>query len=198
MGRRRTAGLPGYQAIGGALCLDLANTLDWRTSAQPVEILVDGRAATAWARLLRGPRAGRITDADLPRLKRLRDTIIALVTGDDDGGDALALLNAELALGPDRNRLAVDAGGYRWVGETPLDAAGRLALEAARSAADLLTDPDRLGRVRTCAASGCGWLFLDESRAGNRRWCSMTGCGNRAKAKAHYDRRTRGQSASEA
>jgi predicted RNA-binding Zn ribbon-like protein len=59
-------------------------------------------------------------------------------------------------------------------------------LAVARSAAELLCEPDR-PRVGRCPGTDCGWLFVD--RQGHRRWCTMSICGNRAKARAHARRR---------
>ncbi len=65
-----------------------------------------------------------------------------------------------------------------------------LLARLAQSAADLLGNPGRLARVRVCEGEGCGWLFVDDSRSARRRWCSMSDCGNRAKARAHYRRKS--------
>jgi DNA-binding SARP family transcriptional activator/predicted RNA-binding Zn ribbon-like protein len=46
-------------------------------------------------------------------------------------------------------------------------------LAVARSAADLLADPQRF-TVTPCPSPDCGWLFLDA--AGRRRWCSLGTC----------------------
>lgn len=62
----------------------------------------------------------------------------------------------------------------------------RPVLALAWSAAELLTDEAR-ARVRVCPGLGCGWVFLDTS--GRRRWCNMQWCGNRAKVRAHAQRR---------
>lgn len=60
----------------------------------------------------------------------------------------------------------------------------RLAL--ARAAGELLTSADSTF-ARACPGDDCGWLFID--RRGRRRWCSMSACGNRAKVRAHAQRR---------
>jgi predicted RNA-binding Zn ribbon-like protein len=59
-------------------------------------------------------------------------------------------------------------------------------LAAARAAADLLTSPERTA-VHACPGHECGWLFLDPR--GRRKWCIMAVCGNRAKARAHAERK---------
>ncbi|WP_407566266.1 BTAD domain-containing putative transcriptional regulator [Streptomyces sp. 184] len=52
-------------------------------------------------------------------------------------------------------------------------------LAVARSAADLLADPQRF-TVTVCPSPDCGWLFLDAP--GRRRWCSLGTCGARDRA----------------
>ncbi len=180
-----------FRAIGGALCLDFVNTMDCYDSAIPVEQL-DGSANLAtWAKLV---DAGAVAadETDLRRAIELREAIRASFRAVLDGtrvpSPAVAVLNRNLELASERRRLAVRDHRVAWSGEsvTGVDA---LLARIARSAADLLTDPDRLGRVRVCAADGCGWLFVDDSRGARRRWCSMQSCGNRAKARAHYRRK---------
>jgi predicted RNA-binding Zn ribbon-like protein len=58
-------------------------------------------------------------------------------------------------------------------------------LAVARSAAELLCEPDR-PRIGRCPGTDCGWLFVNHQ--GHRRWCTMSICGNRAKARAHARR----------
>ena len=180
-----------FRAIGGALCLYFANTVDWHDSPHPVELLDGAASLSAWARLVgAGPVAAE--GADLARAiglrEAIRDSFRAVLDGAPVPAPAVAVLNCHLALAPERRRLTIHDRGVAWSGRavTGVDA---LLARVARSAADLLTDPGRLGRVRVCAAEGCGWLFVDDSRGGRRRWCSMQGCGNRAKARAHYRRK---------
>ncbi|WBB64543.1 BTAD domain-containing putative transcriptional regulator [Streptomyces sp. WMMC500] len=52
-------------------------------------------------------------------------------------------------------------------------------LAVARSAADLLADPQRF-TVTACPSPDCGWLFLDAP--GRRRWCSLGTCAARDSA----------------
>ncbi|MEV6105996.1 BTAD domain-containing putative transcriptional regulator [Streptomyces sp. NPDC051940] len=63
----------------------------------------------------------------------------------------------------------------RW--RLPASAGLRLPLQAvARSAADLLADPQRF-TVTECPSPDCGWLFLNA--AGRRRWCTLGTCAAR-------------------
>jgi len=179
--------LPGYQPVGGVPCLDLVNTVDWRASDSPRDLLVDGDAVDAWLAVALDHPPMRLADGAVARLRWLREAIHRLVTGDPAAGD-LAVLNDALAQGGDRAQLVEGPRGYGWAAEEAAFGLAVLRARLARSAADLLVDPARLARVRRCHGEGCGWLFYDESRAGNRRWCSMRTCGNRQKARVHYRR----------
>jgi len=203
-GRRTPAGYL-FELSGGALCLDLANTVDERTSRRPIELLERYDDLLNWAL-----QAGAITRADaaalaaeasrqpeaaeaaLVRARRLREAIFSICRATAGRrpvpSSALATLNRAVAGSLANRRILVRGRTFSlsWrEGEHPdLD---RVLWAAAAAAADLLTSPD-LARVKVCPGSGCAWLFLDRSRNGTRRWCDMSVCGNRAKAQRHYAR----------
>jgi predicted RNA-binding Zn ribbon-like protein len=180
-----------FHRSGGRLCLDLANTVSWRRSDEPIERLPTYGDLVEWARqssVLTAP-AGRI----LARARALREAIYRVFAGLAGGRPPepadLAHLDREfhdalryLHLRPTRSGFTL-----AW----PLDDGPPLALPiwaAARSAADVLTSADPR-RLKTCPASNCGWLFLDVTKSGTRRWCAMEACGSRAKARSYYARR---------
>jgi predicted RNA-binding Zn ribbon-like protein len=190
--------------IGGALCLDFANTADWHTSESPVELLrtygdvldwsIHAAALnTADAEALRHLAGERPTDAAeaLERTRDLREVLFRLFTSVATASPVaptdLAALNATLAMALP-HRCITDASGsftWHWNGlDEHLDAP---LWPVVASAADLLVAPHRL-RIGICADERCGWLFLDTSKSGRRCWCSMEDCGNRAKARRHYRR----------
>jgi predicted RNA-binding Zn ribbon-like protein len=194
-----------FEISGGALCLDLANTVSNR-GTEPVERLVRYGDLVDWARQAGAAEDGEATAlrrraaaepgaaaAVLARARTLREALYALFSAAAAGRPgpeaALAVFNAELPAALARRRLARDGAGYRWrdaaPGEgPPLDAP---LAPVVRSAAELLASGE-LALVRECAADTCGWLFLDRSRNRSRRWCDMKVCGNRAKARRHYRR----------
>lgn len=183
--------LANYQPIGGALCLDFANTVDWHESDHAVELLADADCLAVWARII-GVDEPDADDADLGCARELRDAVWeafrAAVRGEAVPPAAVAVLNRNLELAPAHRWLVVRDGGVAWADRTER-VIDKLLGRVARSAAEILADPGRLARVRMCAGEGCGWLFVDESRGARRRWCSMQSCGNRAKARAHYRRK---------
>jgi predicted RNA-binding Zn ribbon-like protein len=197
--------------IGGALCLDYANTTGWRVQPGNEEYIRDYEDLVAWAEhagalneregrsLLRTAEAEpRKAAAAHRRAITLREAIYRIFSAAAAGrapapGD-VDLLNRAVADAYRHLSLAPAAGGFAWEWR---GAEGSLELplwKVARSAADLLVSPE-LRRVRECAGERCDWLFLDASRNRSRRWCDMAACGNRAKAQRNYARRRGGAAA---
>lgn len=196
--------LPSF--VGGALCLDFANTVDPRhRQEERAEFLESYERLLEWSALAgllsaeeqaelageadRHPVAAR---SALARAIALREALYRLLepSGAKDrvghGVDA-AKLTDEAHRGYRRCGLEQAGDGWGWVanGAPELD---QMLWPVARSAVEVLTSGS-LGRVRECQGSnGCGWLFIDSSKNGRRRWCDMRVCGNRAKAKRHRQR----------
>jgi predicted RNA-binding Zn ribbon-like protein len=187
---------------GEDLCLDFANTLAWRGSANPTERLSRFADLLDWLRsaaamsteMLR--EAERWADADPDKAAALftqaialREAIYrmfaALAVGDAAVERDIAALNEALAAAPPRTRLVPTEAGYAWAAEPAAIAMPTLLAPVLWSAADLLAQNDR-SRVRRCANDACLWLFIDRSKGGTRRWCDMSSCGNRAKSRRHY------------
>jgi predicted RNA-binding Zn ribbon-like protein len=190
--------------IGGALCLDFANTTGWRPEPGDEERLRDYEDLVVWAERggiltsieSRGLRRLGAADADKASAVHLRAVALreavyrifsAVADGAPVGADDVALLNREVNATLRHLRLAPLGDGFAWA--WPREGSLELPLwEVARSAAELLVSPD-LARVRECSGERCDWLFLDKSKNRSRRWCDMANCGNRAKAKRNYARR---------
>ncbi|HEX2112831.1 MAG TPA: CGNR zinc finger domain-containing protein [Alphaproteobacteria bacterium] len=188
------------------LCLDFANTLTWRGSAEPSESLRDLDALFAWAEskagldALRDLRAWAAAhphkaQALFAEAIALRETIFRVFESVAAGAqprdaDFTALRDA-IAAAPPRTRLARRNGSYGWQLAAPGPSAPQLLAPVLWSAADLLLSAGR-HRIRQCANEKCLWLFVDESKSGTRRWCDMSSCGNRAKAQRHYAKVKRG------
>jgi predicted RNA-binding Zn ribbon-like protein len=189
---------------GGALCLDFANTVDWDddfgyVDPRRTDVLVSGPWAARWARRVGIPGRGRISQAELERLRKLRVVIhrvFSLPTPDARDLETLRQANAEAmeesTLRPsvierDRSPVAGKDGAIvpAWRGSDER----RVRFAVAWDALQLLGEPDRLSRVRRCPGRRCGWLFVNAS--GRRRWCSMSACGSREKMRRAYARRRR-------
>ncbi|MGD2148079.1 MAG: ABATE domain-containing protein [Anaerolineae bacterium] len=194
------------EIVGGELCLAFADTVDWRASEHPEELLNGYGDIVAWGRdvgVLTGVEAERMlakaearpqeADAALRRAIGLREAVYGILVAVADGlppaPEDLEVLNRVLSEALSRMRLVATPEGVVWAsrGEAALE---QVMWTVARQAVDLLTS-QRLDRVGQCP--GCGWLFLDHSRNRSRRWCTMEVCGNRAKARRHYERTRQGR-----
>lgn len=191
--------------VGGALCLDLANTVEGRDGPDRREALHGPMDLVVWSR-----RAGILSDQEADQLARqveadpsvagqamarvveLREALYrvftTIVRQRSPAESDLDIVQRTLAEGLRHARLEPAVGDaigrfeWRWVdgGEPSIDLIRWLA---AASAVDLLRF-GRLDRLRQCPGGGeepCNWLFLDTTRGGNRRWCSMSDCGSRFK-----------------
>lgn len=192
--------------LGGRLCLDFANTVDWHASDRPEELLTSYGEFIAWSQragILTGEQAQSLlqqaaerpdeAEAAFKQAIALREAIYgifaALAHGRSPQESDLSALNAALSEALVHARIALTEAGFDWQWAGDEDALDRPLWPIARSAADLLTS-DEVQRVGQCADDrGCGWLFLDTSRNHSRRWCSIKDCGNRAKARRYYARK---------
>lgn len=194
-----------FSFSGGRLCLDFANTVDWRDADEPGDRLIGYPALASWgwqASLLREDDARRLIDeaarrpddaaATFARAIALREAIYrifsAVAAARAPAAADLDQLNAALPEALAHARVEAAAGGFTWGWRADAGALDPMLWPVARSAAELLTS-DELDRVRECADDDCGWLFMDMSRNRSRRWCSMQACGNRAKARRFYARK---------
>jgi predicted RNA-binding Zn ribbon-like protein len=193
--------------LGGRLCLDFVNTLDWRGTDQPVEYLHTYHDFVVWSRYV-----GMISDREAERLLRLaeidslggravvRDAIelretIHRIFSTIAGGMPVAeqdllIFNRYLGTAMQSSEIIQQDQHFVWDTNGDLEKLDWVLNPLVRSAADLLVSPE-LRRVKKCGDPGCGWLFLDTSRNLSRRWCDMRDCGNRAKASRFYKRKNK-------
>lgn len=181
-----------FAFLGGALCLDFANTA-FREDGVPVWDALEGAGdVAAWgvaARLLdpaeaehaRGTDARTAFDAAIALREQVYRVFAALAGGGTPDDGDLAALDAAQREAFGHRRLVAEGRSFRWDWrEGP--AVDRVRWRVAESAGELLTVGD-LGRLRRCAGEDCTRLFLDTSRGGRRRWCDMSHCGNIAKVR---------------
>jgi predicted RNA-binding Zn ribbon-like protein len=188
--------------LGGSLCLDFVNTVDWRGTENPREFLNCYHDLVLWSRhvgIIADPQAeflfqtaaGLKSEAEtvLHRALALRDVLYrifsAVIEGRKPANKDLAAFNEHLAKTMMLSRIIETKDGFHWDtsgNKTELD---WILRPIVRSAADLLVSKE-VKKAKSCAAPACGWLFLDTSRNRSRRWCDMQDCGNRAKASRFY------------
>jgi len=198
--KKRDAG--NLKLLGGRLCLDFVNTLDWRGTDTPQEFLNTFRDLVSWSRhvgictkqeaetLYRmAERSNAEAKLVLNRAIKLRETIYRLfatsIACRNPAKKDLAFFNENLCRAMKESRLTATKEGFAW------DITGNkmkpdwILNPIIHSAAEILAS-DELKKVKACADSACGWLFIDVSRNQSRRWCDMKDCGNRAKAGRFY------------
>jgi predicted RNA-binding Zn ribbon-like protein len=122
-----------------------------------------------------------LTDADLERVRSVREALRALLVhnngGPPAGADDLAALHRVAAAAAVRP--AIDANGaieLRTVGTSLTERLGELLV--------VIRDAQRDGtwaRLKACANEDCRWIFYDQSRNRGGSWCDMAACGNRLK-----------------
>jgi predicted RNA-binding Zn ribbon-like protein len=193
--------------FGGRPALALVNSVLWRRSATPRELLQRyddvvehlasiGSLGRHDGETLRATATAHPAEADaaLERALALRELLFRLLSAVAAGARPAAAdldaFNAAAAEALSRSTVEPVDGGFRrgWSADGP----GMLDLpawEIASDARDLLLDPEALGRLKQCPGPECGWVFLDESRNRSRRWCDPRLCGNRERVKSHYRRR---------
>lgn len=200
------------QLLGGHLCLDFANTVDWRLKDEPEDLMASYADLVAWSRhagiipeararslLAESRKSPAVAAAVFKQAIALRELIYRIfsrIAHDRMPADAdVGELNNALADSLSRMRLVPATGSFEWGWEESGARLERPLWYIVQSAATLLTT-GKLDRVRQCGDNHCGWLFFDMSKNRSRRWCSMEDCGNRAKARRHY-RRTRASAGQE-
>lgn len=188
------------QFFGGRLCLDFANTMDWRTSDAPQELIPDYAALLSWSKARR-TLAGKAI-ARLGVQGKQKAAAAAAVTQEAHAfrgeiwkaAEALCRkdrvplesINRILAAVPAQPRLIRDDAGY--VHDLPGTALEEVLWPVLWSLTALLSSDDA-GRLGCCQAQGCGWFFVDESPNRSRLWCSSEVCGNRERARRAYAKR---------
>ncbi len=179
-------------APGGlGLVQDFLNTVNVQEYGP--DLLADTALARAWAAvsvrtwsLLRGVDAEppTLNDADLSRLRALRDTIAKMVAGEPP--DQTAAVSATLTLSDTGEvRLEPSGGGWRW-------------LASALWAEIMLGQQDGTWRrVKRCHNHTCGSTFYDRSKNNSGVWHDVKTCGNVANLRASRARRRERQRAAE-
>ena len=186
--------------VGGALCLDFANTQGGRDKMRDQERLPDYPAAIGWARAADALSAeeGELLSAmarqapaeaaqRLAELQAFRESLYrlfsALAAGREaDPADENCVRNA-VAMAVDAARLACRPNGCDWQIDPDKAGLNTLLGRVALSAQQLLLSSD-MPYLRECER--CSWLFVDRSKNKRRRWCKTATCGNRARAAKHY------------
>ena len=188
------------ELVGGALCFDLANTInsrripehdylltysdlvDW---AGKVEILTSQQVRSLKQR---GTQDVKRAEKALENGRNTREIIYqvfsAIARQSKPPQDELtaiarlyqqAIANGQFVKTEDRYEIG-------WKIDETFDT---LLWPIIASAEKLLVSP-KLSQIKEC--SSCGWLFLDTSKNQSRRWCNMNTCGARDKMRRYHRR----------
>jgi hypothetical protein len=187
--RYRKASAPG----GLGLVHDFLNTIGIGTFGP--DLLADTELARAWAEsavktwsALRGVdgQPPALNDADLSKLRALRDTIAKMVAGDAPDGRGIGSVSGCFALSETGEvRLEPAGSGWRWIAS------------ALWSEILLSQQHDSWRRIKTCRNQQCGSTFYDRSKNNSGVWCDVKTCGNAANLRASRARRRERETAAE-
>jgi predicted RNA-binding Zn ribbon-like protein len=179
--RYKHASAPG----GAGLVQDFLNTV--RIQDYGPDLLADVTLAQEWCTAavrtwaqLRGvsTQAPVLNEADLSRLRALRDTIGQLVRGEAVDGSRISAVSASFALSDTGEvRLAPAGTGWRWL-------ASVLWSEILLS-----QQQDIWRRIKQCNNPPCQATFYDRSKNNSGVWCNVKTCGNAANLRASRARR---------
>jgi predicted RNA-binding Zn ribbon-like protein len=142
--------------------------------------------AQAWLRQKRLiVPADRISEADVARLRELREAIRALVVANQGGEPGAAATDVvRKAARSARLRVAIDDAGRTALEPDPRGVDGAVAtLLGILHEAQLTGQWQRLKGCRKCS-----YAFFDRSKNRSAAWCAMSICGNRTKNRAYYRR----------
>ncbi len=128
----------------------------------------------------------RLSEADVVRLRELREAIRALAMANHGGEpEAMATDAVRRASGAARLKVVLDQ-----TGRTVLEPAGRCVDGAVATLLGILHEAQLTGdwaRMKGCRQ--CEYAFFDRSKNRSAAWCAMSVCGNRTKNRAYYRRR---------
>lgn len=198
---------PGFEFIGGEVCLDLTNTVrgvrgehfaketlssysDLVAWSQQASLVTESEAEELQQRAARDEEEASLV---LLRTTTLREAIYrvftALIVGSQPAESDLDILNRELKKGTAGASIVCSREGFAWEWRKEEHSLDQMLGPLARSAASLLTSA-RWDQVRQCAnVTRCQWLFVDTTRNHRRQWCRVAVCGSSVRVRLHRERR---------
>jgi predicted RNA-binding Zn ribbon-like protein len=188
--------------LGGKLCLDFINTLDWRGRKPPVEYLNNFSDVIRWAAYVKiitpeqeikmNRQSTKNKDLSKKALKssiELRELLHRLFSDIEQRKKIKKqlLLKLNIFLQKASTGLTIKHPKIGFELAACVDPKNFMSLlyPIIWESVNLLTSNDRL-RIKSCGDKTCGWVFLDTSKNKSRQWCDMKSCGNRAKARKFY------------
>jgi predicted RNA-binding Zn ribbon-like protein len=167
--------------VGGALCLDFCNTVNWPGTAREEDWFADEAGFAGWCGALALPVPQRPMLAAALALRGATWRAFAARAGGTAPAEA-DLRAIWSSYGAAIAGAALIADGT--VAGVVLPADDPLA-PVVCSAVELLCEPAL--PVKLCRTHQCGWLFIDQTKNRGRQFCNLR-CGNRVRARNHYAR----------
>jgi len=188
------------ELVGGALCLDFANTINSRREPEH-DYLITYSDLVDWAEKVeilsgqqvkglkqRGTQDAKKAEKALEKGRTAREILYRVFSATanksklkEENLTALTHLYEE-AIANGQHVKVENHYEITWKADETFDA---LLWRIISSAENLLLS-EELSRVKECP--NCGWLFLDTSKNQSRRWCSMNTCGARDKMRRYHGR----------
>jgi len=188
------------ELVGGALCLDFANTINSRREPEH-DYLLTYADLVNWAgkvEILSGQQVKSLKQRETQDLKKAAQALekgrtareiiyrvfsaIAAKSKPKQGDLSVMTHLYEEAIGNGQHVKIETHYEIAWEPDETFDA----FLWRIVSSAEHLLLSEELSRVKECP--NCGWLFLDTSKNQSRRWCSMNTCGARDKMRRYHSR----------
>jgi predicted RNA-binding Zn ribbon-like protein len=189
------------ELVGGALCLDFANTVNSRVDPEH-DYLVNYSDMIGWANKLKiislaqsNQLRKRVTqhrgeaESAFLAARTLRDLLYRIFSNAAKGSEPNKkdMENFVPLYGESISRSQLIKTGTHFTTTWKMDETLDTMLWPIIYSAGELLQSDDLAHVKECP--GCGWLFLDTSKNQSRRWCSMNTCGARDKMRRYYKRK---------
>jgi len=195
-----TRTLKTLEIVGGALCLDFANTINSRQNPEH-DYLLQYSDLVDWAEklgILSPPQNSQLqkrarqtrheAENALLAARTLRDLLYRLfsnaIRDSEPEKKDLEVFTIFYGESISRGQFVKQETHYgtTWSFDEALES---VLWPVIHSAGELLLS-EALDQVKECP--GCGWLFLDTSKNQSRRWCSMNTCGARDKMRRYHKR----------
>jgi predicted RNA-binding Zn ribbon-like protein len=188
------------ELVGGALCLDFANTINSRREPEHDYLLTysdlvewAGKVEILSGQQVKGLKQRETQDAQkaekaLEKGRTAREIMYRVFSAiankskpKEDDLTAITRLYEEAIA----NGQHIKINNHYEIAWKADEAFGALLWRIVASAENLLLS-EEVSRVKECP--NCGWLFLDTSKNQSRRWCSMNTCGARDKMRRYHSR----------
>ena len=179
--RYELASAPG----GIGLVQDFLNTVGIQEYGP--DLLTDSALAQAWATDAVGTWSGlrgvdteppALNDADLPKLRALRDTVAQMLAGQQPDGRGVGGVSTSFAVsGAGEVQLVPAGSGWRWLASALW---GEILLSQ---------QAGTWRRLKRCHRHGCDSTFYDRSKNNSGVWHNVKTCGNAENLRASRARR---------